>query len=178
MKKTLAVFLSSLLILPCFLRYRGRVRFGKGVVLNWRFRFRGPGRLEIGDGCNLWAHQEPNAFHTYGKDSVIRIGKNCRLNGVSVHCRKAVTFGGDCLAGSAILMDNDFHSVEFDHRNDPAYIKSKPIVIEDRAWLAGQSAILKGVTVGKDAVVAFRAVVTKDVPEGRIVAGNPAEIVR
>lgn len=75
-------------------------------------------------------------------------------------------------------MDNDFHSVEFDHRNDPAYIKSKPIVIEDRAWLAGQSAILKGVTVGKDAVVAFRAVVTKDVPEGRIVAGNPAEIVR
>lgn len=175
---TIAVFVSALMKAFLRLRHRNRIAWGKGVILNHRFLFRGPGRLVIGDECNLWAHQEPNAFHTYDKDAVIKIGKRCRLNGVSVHCRKTVAFGEDCLAGSAIIMDNDFHSTEFAHRNDPARIKSKPVVIEDRAWLAGQSAILKGVTVGKDAVVGFRAVVTKDVPEGRIVAGNPAEIVK
>ncbi|MEJ7653729.1 MAG: hypothetical protein WKH64_10540 [Chloroflexia bacterium] len=45
-------------------------------------------------------------------------------------------------------------------------------------WLGGQSAVLPGVRVGRDSVAAFRAVVSRDVPEGVVVAGNPARIVR
>jgi maltose O-acetyltransferase len=54
----------------------------------------------------------------------------------------------------------------------------QPIVLEDRVWLANRSIVLKGVTIGHDAVVAAGAVVTRDVPPRTVVAGNPARVVR
>jgi len=51
------------------------------------------------------------------------------------------------------------------------------IVIEDDAWICDSSLILKGVRIGRGAVVAAHAVVTCDVPDGAIVAGNPARVV-
>lgn len=160
------------------LRYGSRIVWGKGITMNYRFRFRGPGKLVIGDGVNLWAHQEPNAFQTYHPDAIISIGDRSRLNGTAIHCRKSVTIGEDGLSGSAILLDNDFHSIIFQTRNDPSAIKVAPIVIGKRVWLGGQCAILKGVTIGDEAVVGFRAVVTRDVPTKMVVAGNPAIVVK
>ena len=43
---------------------------------------------------------------------------------------------------------------------------------------AGQSAVLKGVTVGQNSVVGFRAVASEDVPPNVVVAGNPAKVVK
>lgn len=178
MKLFLARYLSA--VLKCFfkLRYRSHVVFGNHVILNHKFRFKGTGKLIIDDHVNMYAHEEKNAFYTYTPEAVIFIGKNTRLNGVAIHCRKSVSIGQDCLIGSAILIDNDFHSVHFETRNDPSEVQSRPITIKDRVWLAGQCAILKGVTIGEESVVGFRAVVTKDVPSKKIVAGNPAQIVK
>jgi acetyltransferase-like isoleucine patch superfamily enzyme len=53
-----------------------------------------------------------------------------------------------------------------------------PIVFEGDNWVGANSTILKGVTIGKGAIVATRAVVTKDVPPYTIVAGNPAKVVK
>ena len=64
-------------------------------------------------------------------------------------------------------------------RHDPdAPVPCAPIVLEENVWVAGQTAILKGVTIGKNSVVAFRAVVTRDVPPNVVVAGNPARVVK
>lgn len=178
MKRFLAQSISAFLRFYFSLRYGNKITWGKGIILNHRFRFKGRGRLIIGNRVNLWAHEEPNQFFTYAPEAVISIGDASRINGISIHCRKAVTLGKECLAGSAILMDNDFHSIHFEKRNDPAAIKSTPITIGNRVWLGGQCAILKGVTVGEESVVGFRAVVTKDVPSKKIVAGNPAHIVK
>lgn len=52
-----------------------------------------------------------------------------------------------------------------------------PVVIEDDCWIGFGSAVLRGVTIGRGAIVAAHAVVTKDVPPFSIVAGNPAKIV-
>jgi maltose O-acetyltransferase len=57
-------------------------------------------------------------------------------------------------------------------------IQSKPILIEDDVWIGFNSAVLKGVTIGKGSIVAACSVVTKDVPEFVIVAGNPAKVVK
>lgn len=53
-----------------------------------------------------------------------------------------------------------------------------PIVVEDNVWIGGNSTILPGVTIGKNAIVAAGAVVTKSVPANTIVAGNPARVLR
>jgi acetyltransferase-like isoleucine patch superfamily enzyme len=53
-----------------------------------------------------------------------------------------------------------------------------PIRIGDHAWIGSRAIILKRVSIGRGAVVASGAVVTKDVPDLTIVAGNPARTVR
>lgn len=177
-KVKIGLLLSAFFRLYFKLRYGKKIAWGKNVIVNHRFKFAGPGRLVIADEVNLWAHKEPNEFFTYAHDAVIRIGKRTRINGIGVQCRKSVRIGEDCLIGSAVIMDNDFHSVHFEHRNDPAHIKSSEVIIGDGAWLAGQCAILKGVTVGEEAVVGFRAVVAQNVPAKTVVAGNPATVVK
>ena len=52
------------------------------------------------------------------------------------------------------------------------------VKIEDDCWIAANSILLAGVTVGKGSIVAAGAVVTKDVPPFSIVAGNPAQVIR
>ena len=178
MKILIARYLSVVLKFLFSLRYGKRVVFGKRIILSPKFCFRGPGKLIIGDDVNLWTHNEMNGFFTFSPEAVITVGDKCRLNGVTIQCRKAVTIGEECLLGSVMLIDNDFHSVHFEKRNDSSAIKSAPIVIGRRVWLAGQSAVLKGVTIGDESVVGFRAVVTKDVPPKKIAAGNPAVVVK
>ncbi len=57
-------------------------------------------------------------------------------------------------------------------------IESKPVVIEDDVWIGFNSTVLKGVKIGKGSIIAACSVVTKDIPERVIVAGNPSKIVK
>lgn len=66
--------------------------------------------------------------------------------------------------------DHDYNSPSFKSQ-------VKPVFIEDYVWIATRATILPGVTIGKGAVVACGAVVTKDVPPLAIVAGVPAKII-
>jgi maltose O-acetyltransferase len=61
---------------------------------------------------------------------------------------------------------------------DPAWLLvAKPIIIQNYVWIAYNAIILPGVTIGKGAVVGAGAVVSRDVPEFSVVAGNPAKVV-
>ena len=53
-------------------------------------------------------------------------------------------------------------------------VETRPICINKNAWIGTRSIILKGVNIGEGAIVAAGSVVTKDVPEYTLVAGNPA----
>jgi len=57
-------------------------------------------------------------------------------------------------------------------------ITEKPIYIHKGAWISSAVIILGGVTIGKNAVVAAGSVVTKDIPNNAIFAGNPAKLIR
>ena len=52
------------------------------------------------------------------------------------------------------------------------------MLFRSNVWIGGSATILPGVTIGKNAIVAAGAVVTKDVPANTIVGGNPAKVIR
>lgn len=178
MKKKIALCLSRVLRFWFKLRYGKRVEFGRDVILHWKFKFRGPGRLKIGNEVNMWCFAEANQFFTYEKEAVIVVGDGARLNGVTVQARVGVEIGERVIIGSALIMDNDFHSLDHKDRNNSGKILKKKVTIGKDSWVCGQVIILKGVNIGERVVVGVRAVVTKDVPDDSVVGGNPAVILK
>ena len=156
----------------------GRYAIGRNFVSNGHLKLSGPGRIEIGDDVNAWARAEDNVLSTFSPNAIIRVGNNVRLNGAGIQAATSVTVGDDCILGSCTIVDTDHHAVAIDRRRPGAPVATSPIVIEDNVWIAGGAVILKGVRVGRDAVVGFGSVVTSDVPAGAVVAGNPARVVR
>jgi maltose O-acetyltransferase len=161
------------------LRLGERVHFGRNFQTNGRLVIKGPGRVVFGDDVNAWAHAEKNVLITYTPESYITIGSGTRLNGAGIMAYTHVEIAPCCILGSTLVFDSDFHPLDPATRHDPdAPVTCAPIYVEENAWLAGQSAVLKGVTVGRNSVVGFRAVVSEDVPPDVVVAGNPARIVK
>jgi len=65
-----------------------------------------------------------------------------------------------------------------DQRIDEQGVSTKAVTIGDDVWIGANAVILPGVTIGRHAVVAAGAVVTKDVPDYCVVGGVPAKIIR
>ena len=110
-----------------------------------------------------------------GKNAELVIGDNCRINGPTISVSHKVIIGNNCrIAPHVIIMDSDFHDVN-DRLSDG---KGGAIIIKDDAWVATRAMVLKNVTIGKGAIVASGAVVTKDVPDYCVVGGVPAKVIR
>lgn len=113
-------------------------------------------------------------------DSHIEIGDHTRLTGVSIVSRDSIIIGQWVQIGpGACLWDNDGHPLDPDKRRirPTTDFRCAPIRIEDDAFIGARAIIMKGVTIGKAAVVGTGAIVTKDVAPGDIVVGNPARVI-
>jgi acetyltransferase-like isoleucine patch superfamily enzyme len=123
----------------------------------------------------------------------ILIGDNCYVgNNVKIWSAESIIIGNNVLISHNVsIIDTNSHEIDFIERserykdliiNGPWQSKgsviTSPIIIKDHAWISFNAIILKGVTIGKGAIVAAGAVVTKDVPDFTVVAGNPAKIVK
>lgn len=165
------------------LRFRifksAKVKFGHNFISHWKLRITGPGKVEFGDNVTAGAYEEWNTFITYSPEAQIKVGNNCRINGSSFQCQNKITVGNNCIIGSALLVDTDHHSIYPDRLSNPdSPVASKPITIGKNVWIAGRSAILKGVTIGDNSVIGFGSVVTSDIPANVIAAGNPAKVIK
>lgn len=137
-------------------------------------------------------------FETAGGE--INIGDRCYIGGgCTFISRDKISVGNDVIiAWNCTFYDHNSHSIYWEERKEDvldAYkgimeksnilyykkwenVKSKPIAIEDKAWIGMESAILKGVTIGEGAVVAARSVVVRDVEPYTVVGGNPAQVIK
>jgi acetyltransferase-like isoleucine patch superfamily enzyme len=107
----------------------------------------------------------------------LTIGHETNVNGLGTKflIADAITIGAGCtFSWDVQLLDNDFHTMTVDGVQQPS---AAPIVIGDRVWVGTRAIVLKGVTIGDDAVIAAGAVVTKDVPAHAVVAGMPAKVI-
>jgi acetyltransferase-like isoleucine patch superfamily enzyme len=145
-------------------------------------------RLNIGDFCCIRGEILvcDNGAFTMGSHSFVGQGSR-------IWCRNSVTIGSHVLISHLVdVHDSDSHSFDWQERRDEtvrrfekkvnqplsASVACAPVLIEDYAWIGFKSSILKGVTIGRGAIVAAGSVVTSDVPPFTLVAGNPARIVR
>lgn len=104
-------------------------------------------------------------------------GADCSINPYTV-IRGRVTLGAAVRIGAHTSILGFNHSME---AGTPVFrqpLTSRGIVVGDDVWIGSHAVILDGVSVGSHAVIAAGAVVTKDVPPGAIVAGNPARFLR
>jgi acetyltransferase-like isoleucine patch superfamily enzyme len=108
------------------------------------------------------------------------IGNRVGISGAVLYAWRRIEIGDRVAIGAgAEVYDSDFHPLDpaARDRGDPSQVGVAPVVIESDAWLCARCMVLKGVTIGRAAVVGAGAVVTKDVPAGAIVAGAPARVV-
>lgn len=136
----------------------GRIRFGTlvqnrglGCVCHWTVELKYPDNLKLGD------HVVIGTNVSIGAHSPIHLGDHVRIStGVQLE-----TAGLDFADGK------------------PPYAHvSAPIRVQEGAWIGSRAIILGGVTIGRYAVVAAGAIVTKDVPDYAVVAGVPAKVVK
>jgi acetyltransferase-like isoleucine patch superfamily enzyme len=115
-------------------------------------------------------------------NSRIYIGRGTGLSGAVIHSRSSIKIGQFVgIGANTVIYDHDFHPVNhIERRNDStsSCVKTKPITIEDDAWIGANVMILKGVHIGKGAVIGAGSVVTKDIPAFTVWAGNPARFIR
>lgn len=132
------------------------------------------GVLEIGNIVRIWSNIRKCRL-SIKPGAKLKIGNNCRLNGPIIVSTNSITIGNNCrIAPDVYIMDGDFHSVE----NRMVEGKSSSITIEDNVWVATRAMVMKGVTIGKGAVIAAGAVVTKNVEPYTLVGGVPAKFIR
>ena len=140
----------------------------------------------IGEGCEIKGQLV--SF----EDGKIQIGNNVFMNFNSfIGAMDSITIGNDVIIATNVrIFDNNNHPTSPSQRREMSHSDfygdlwswrhsdHKPVVIGDNVWIGEYSAILKGVTIGRGSIVASHSVVTKDVPEYVIVAGNPAKVVK
>ena len=144
------------------LKVRGDVRLRTGP----------DGRVTIGDNVELVGNLGRSTFFKVG--GTLDIADEVFINrGCEIYATTDVTLGYDAtLAPGIVIRDSDMHAV------DGGEVQRGPVEIGAGAWIGTRSIVLKGVTVGDNAVVGAGSVVTDDVPPDTVAAGNPAEVVR
>jgi maltose O-acetyltransferase len=114
----------------------------------------------------------PPFFCDYGYN--IRPGKNLFVNYDCVFLDCApIDIGDDVQIGPAVQLYTATHPLDAEVRRSGLEL-AKPIRIGSNVWIGGAAVILPGVTIGDDAVIGAGSVVTRDVPKGVTVVGNPA----
>ena len=160
---------------------------GSGTILSGQIEKRDPsGRIQIGEGCLIQGH-----LVTECSDSVLIVGDRVSVGGGTViDCALSVIIESDVMISyGCTVVDADNHSIYPELRrndvenwingkdHDWSLPKKEAVRVCEGAWIGARSIILKGVTIGSGSVVGMGSVVTKDVPERVIVAGNPAMVV-
>ena len=134
---------------------RGTIRFGRFV---W-----------IGDGTKIRCHEGEVVI-----DRKTVLGQECTISAY-----RHVRIGEQCvIADRAMFIDFDHGAVEVERPVRVQGIYKRDVDVGSNVWIGYGACILRGVTVGDNAIIGTNAVVTKDVPADAVVGGVPARVLR
>lgn len=147
--------------------FEGEIMLREGVILRSR---------DYGYHTQITA---PTKLMTDAPGARIVIGDRSRLNGTTIHAKSEITIGSDCYtAAGTTIVDSNGHVLDAARRAAGERDEPRPIRIGDRVWTGQGVIILKGVTIGNDVIVGAGSIVTGDLPEATLCAGQPARVLQ
>lgn len=148
------------------------------------------GKIEIGDNVTInsavWANpiggSPRTCFKTFST-GIIEIGDGTGISNSAIVSASRVIIGQNVMIGADCrIYDTDFHPIEANYRvgekRDDSKTRTSPVVIDDFAFIGAGSIILKGTHIGKHTVIGAGSVVSGNIPDNEIWAGNPARKIR
>ncbi len=162
-------------------------RLGSGCLFQHGLILKGQKYLEIGNDCYFGRDCRIEAWDSYNNmlyipqiiiGNRVRINSTCHIGAINL-----IKIGDDCLFGSHVMLidhshgKNTFEEVNL-HPSDRDLYSKGPIIIGEKCWLGENVVVLPDVHIGKCSVVGANSVVTKDIPEYSVAAGNPARVVK
>jgi acetyltransferase-like isoleucine patch superfamily enzyme len=153
---------------PIIEKHRGsQISFGSGLQLRSSAR------------SNPLGPNRPVILSTWQAGAVLEVGDRFGMTGGTICSSERIVIGdGVTIGANSTIMDSDFHPLgPAARRSSPHQANTAPVLIGDDVFVGLQCLILKGVTLGQGSVVGAGSVVTRDVPAGAIVAGNPAKVI-
>lgn len=145
-------------------------------------------KIQVGKGTHV-----RGLLHVFGYGGEIIIGNDCYVGDhTRIWSGQKIVIGNFVQISHGVnIIDTSAHEIDAYERaeryidlinNGPWEFKgnvlTSPIIINDYVWISFNASILRGVTIGKGAIVAAGSVVTKDVPAWTMVAGNPAKVIK
>lgn len=161
--------------------YRRRKKFGyygKNTQLVYSKKCKNIDRIFIGDNTTIL---EGSRIQIYSNSSKVEIGKNCFLGyNLSILSYKNVNIGDDVLIASNVLITSENHGLN--PESNLSYMQQEltgaDVNIKNGCWIGEKVMILSGVTIGEKSIIGAGSVVTKDIPDYSIAAGNPAKVIK
>ena len=142
---------------------------GSGFYVSW------PQNVMIGNSCHFECNVIFKIDHKFCNDIILEIGDNVFIGaGTELNLTVGLSIGpGTLIASGCRIIDHDHGTVGGIPIAQQSSVNA-PIIIHPDCWIGANSVILKGVILGRGAVVAAGSVVTKSIPEMEIWAGVPA----
>ena len=157
------------------------MQLGKNVHLyGTKIRINGNNNfISFGDNCYVGKNC---SFWMEGNNIKITIKKNTSFT-QSVHfCAQeddsAIIIGEDCMFSNTIIVrTSDSHPI-YDTSTNKRINPAKNVIIGNHVWIAPNSKVMKGVTIGNGCIIGSDSMVTKDLPCNVLAVGHPAKIVK
>lgn len=123
------------------------------------------------------------SFFMVRENATLKIGNNVGISSAALICQKEIIIDDNVkIGGGVCIYDTDFHSLNpslrLDNNADQQDKKSNAVHIKSNVFIGAHSTILKGVTIGENAIIGACSVVARDVPDNEIWAGNPARFIK
>lgn len=171
-----------------------RVSYSQFPEINGRIKIFRAGTLEIGSGVVFNSGKNNNPIggdtvlrlYVTQKDATLKIGNYVGVSNSTIYCSNSIIIEDNVLIGGGCkLYDYDFHAIDansrisaFKNKKLDEKAMTAPILIKNGAWIGGHCIVLKGVSIGANSVIGAGSVVTKNIPDNEIWAGNPIKYIR
>jgi acetyltransferase-like isoleucine patch superfamily enzyme len=161
--------------------------FGNGSTITASPVLRKPKCISIGENTRIGKSVMLRCFESAEHKHVpsIEIGDNINIGDYStISCCNRIVIGNGVLTGRMVMItDNSHgHTDSFEELNtspiNRPVISKGEVVIEENVWIGEKVSIMPNVHIGKGAIIAANAVVTKDVPSCSVVGGCPAKVLK